>query len=126
MYRILTDEDIRKTLTVKHAINAIELSLRAKNEGKLIAPPRFSVGPKNGSLLFTAGADMETNVIGFRVYDTFVSDSPDRTQLVAVFDGDLYLAQSFATIPHTTAIVEQWAKNFNVILKVREVREWFS
>ena len=86
MYRILTDEDIRKTLTVKHAINAIELSLRAKNEGKLIAPPRFSVGPKNGSLLFTAGADMETNVIGFRVYDTFVSDSPDRTQLVAVFD----------------------------------------
>ena len=87
MYRILTDEDISKTLTMKHAINAIELSLRAKNEGKLIAPPRFSVGLKNGSLVFTAGADTKnSNVIGFRVYDTFESDSPDRTHLVAVFD----------------------------------------
>jgi ornithine cyclodeaminase len=83
----LTDEDISKTLTMKHAINAIELSLRAKNEGKLIAPPRFSVGLKNGSLVFTVGADTKnSNAIGFRVYDTFKSDSPDRTQLVAVFD----------------------------------------
>ena len=87
MHRILTDEDISKTLTMKHAINAIESSLRAKNEGTLIAPPRFLVGLKNGSLVFTAGADTKkSNVIGFRVYDTFESDSPDRTHLVAVFD----------------------------------------
>ena len=87
MYRILTDEDISKTLTMKHAINAIELSLRAKNEGKLIAPPRFLVGLKKGSLVFTIGADTKnSNVIGFRVYDTFESDSPDRIQLVAIFD----------------------------------------
>lgn len=68
-------------------IETIERSLRAKNAGQLIAPPRFSVDVEKGALVFTAGAEtMESHTIGFRVYDSFQSDAPERTQLVAVFD----------------------------------------
>jgi hypothetical protein len=67
-------------------IETIEGSLRAKNAGQLIAPPRFSVDVEKGALVFTAGAEtMESHTIGFRVYDSFQSDAPERTQLVAVF-----------------------------------------
>ena len=87
MYHILTDDDINRLLPMGRAIATIEGSLRAKNAGQLIAPPRFSVDADKGSLVFTAGAETaETHTIGFRVYDSFQSDAPGRTQLVAVFD----------------------------------------
>lgn len=87
MYQILTDDDINRSLPMDRVIETIERSLRAKNAGQLIAPPRFSVDAEKGALVFTAGAEiMETHTIGFRVYDSFQSDAPERTQLVAVFD----------------------------------------
>ncbi len=87
MYRILTDEDISHTLEIETVVNVIEQALRSKAEGTLIAPPRFSVGVKEGALVFTAGAETKySHSIGFRVYDTFPNQSVDRHQLVAVFD----------------------------------------
>jgi ornithine cyclodeaminase/alanine dehydrogenase-like protein (mu-crystallin family) len=87
VYRILTDDDINRLLPMDRVIETIEKSLRAKTAGQLVAPPRFSVGVEKGALLFTAGAElMETHTIGFRVYDSFQSDAPGRTELAAVFE----------------------------------------
>ena len=77
MYHILTDDDINRSLPMDRVIETIERSLRAKNAGQLIAPPRFSVDVEKGALVFTAGAEtMESHTIGFRVYDSFESDAP--------------------------------------------------
>ena len=87
MYRILTDQDIEEGLPIENAISVIEATIRAKAQGKLLAPPRFSVGTDDGSMVFTAGSEMEHfHVMGFRVYDRFEIKSPDRRQLVVVFD----------------------------------------
>lgn len=87
MYRILTDEDIDRILEIETVINVVEQTLRAKAEGAVIAPPRFSVGVDAGALVFTAGAETKySRSIGFRVYDTFPNSSMDHPQLVAVFD----------------------------------------
>ena len=87
MYRILTDDDLSRILPTDRVINVIEQALRAKAMGSLIAPPRFSAGVDGGALVFTVGAETAYfQAIGFRVYDTFSTQSLDRTQLVAVFD----------------------------------------
>ena len=87
MYHILTDDEINRLLSMERVVKTIERSLQAKTTGQLIAPPRFSVDVEKGALIFTAGAEvMETQTIGFRVYDSFQSDAPERTELVAVFD----------------------------------------
>lgn len=87
MYQILTDEDIDRTLEIESVVNLMEQTFRAKAEGALIAPPRFSVEGDAGALVFTAGTEMKySRSIGFRVYDTFSDRSVDHQQLVAVFD----------------------------------------
>jgi ornithine cyclodeaminase/alanine dehydrogenase-like protein (mu-crystallin family) len=87
MYRILTDEDIDRTLEIESVVNVIEQTLRAKAEGALIAPPRFSVEADAGALVFTAGTETKfSRSIGFRVYDTFSDRSVEHQQLVVVFD----------------------------------------
>lgn len=86
-YRILTDEDVSRVLTIEQAIVVMERCLRAKAAGKLLALPRFNVGLDDGGLVFTAGAEtQETNTIGFRVYDTFEGAKENKTQLIAVYD----------------------------------------
>jgi len=87
MYRILTDEDIRRNLDIETVINIIEQTLRAKAEGSLVAPQRFSIDADEGRLVFTAGAEQAyTRSIGFRVYETFSDKTVDHQHLVAVFD----------------------------------------
>ena len=87
MYRILTDEDINRTLEIESVVDVIEQTLRAKAEGALVAPPRFSVEADAGALVFTAGTETKySRSIGFRVYDTFPDPSADHQQLVVVFD----------------------------------------
>jgi ornithine cyclodeaminase len=89
MLQILYDEDIDRWLTAEHAVAAIELALRSKQAGSMAAPPRFSVGVETGALVFTAGAETRfSRTLGFRVYDTFGSDSPERRQLTVVYDSD--------------------------------------
>ncbi len=86
-YQILTDEDVDCVLTMADAVRKMEDALREQAAGTLVAPPRFHVDTAGGSLVFTAGAATgPENLIGFRVYDTFKGEAPDRTQLTAVFD----------------------------------------
>jgi len=85
MYHILTDEDIH--LDQETVISVVEQTLKAKAEGALIAPQRFSIDADVGRLVFTAGAEQAyTNSIGFRVYETFPDKTVKHQQLVAVFD----------------------------------------
>ncbi|HSJ52994.1 MAG TPA: ornithine cyclodeaminase family protein [Anaerolineae bacterium] len=89
MVQILTDLDLTRLLTVEKMVSTMEQALEAHAAGSLIAPPRFSIDTPRGGLVFTAGAETErAKVLGFRVYDTFASASPDRTQLVAVYDSE--------------------------------------
>lgn len=87
MYRLLKDEDIRGTLEMETVISVIEQTLKAKAEGALVAPERFSVDADNGRMVFTAGAEQKyTHSIGFRVYETFPDPTVEHQQLVVVFD----------------------------------------
>ena len=88
-YRILTDDHVnaRRAFAIHRAIDAVEQALMAKASGNLVAPPRFSVHVDQGALVFTAGAETQhSHTLGFRVYDTFPENTPEHTQLVAVFD----------------------------------------
>ncbi len=88
-YRVLSDDDVARILSMGDVIRKIEDALWEKAEGTLIAPPRFHVNVEKGSLVFTAGAATKREkVIGFRVYDTFRGGSTDTAQLVAVFDSE--------------------------------------
>ncbi len=89
--RILTDAEIEANLdfAVPQAIEAVERALLAKAEGGLMAPPRFSLAVDNGALVFTTGAETRyARAIGFRVYDTFPANTPEHTQMVAVYDAE--------------------------------------
>lgn len=88
-YRILTDENFGRVLTIGDAVRKVEAALLAKAEGRLVAPPRFHVDVDGGSLVFTAGAETSRDhVIGFRVYSTFRNKSRDTSQFTAVFDSE--------------------------------------
>jgi ornithine cyclodeaminase/alanine dehydrogenase-like protein (mu-crystallin family) len=87
--RVLTDLDLTRLLTQEKIVATMEQALEAHAAGWLIAPPRFTVDTPRGGLVFTAGAETaRAQALGFRVYDTFASASPDRTQLVAIYDSE--------------------------------------
>ncbi len=86
-YRILTDEDVDRLLTMPEAVAAIRQAFLAKHNGHLKHFTRFSIGGEGGALVFTPGAETESaQAIGFRVYDTFHNEEPGHTQVVAVFN----------------------------------------
>lgn len=88
-YQIITDEDVLNILTMTDVIQKIEIAMREKADGTLVAPPRFRVEAEKGALVFTAGAATQhEQVIGFRVYDTFPHAANDWSQLVVVFDSE--------------------------------------
>jgi ornithine cyclodeaminase len=86
--RIITDRDIARVIDMAAAIDAVEAAFRAKAAGRLVAPPRHYVSfPGHGDLVFTIGGTVGGDAVaGFRVYETFAGDSPQRSQVVAVWD----------------------------------------
>jgi ornithine cyclodeaminase len=88
MPTILRDEDLARTIDMASAIDAVEPAFRARTAGTFVAPPRHHVAfPGHGDLVFTIGGTVgEGAVAGFRVYETFDGDSPQRSQIVAVWD----------------------------------------
>jgi ornithine cyclodeaminase/alanine dehydrogenase-like protein (mu-crystallin family) len=87
MYQIMTDEDVNRILQIETVVNIIEQTLRARAEGALVAPPRFSVELGEGALVFTAGAERKyARAMGFRVYDTFPHSASHQSQFVAILD----------------------------------------
>ncbi|WP_336361214.1 ornithine cyclodeaminase family protein [Haladaptatus sp. ZSTT2] len=86
-FPILSDDDVLATIDTADVVATMALAIREHAFGNLVSPPRFSVDVEDGSLVFTAGAATgEVQALGFRVYETFRDDSPEHTQLVAVFD----------------------------------------
>ena len=71
-------------------IPVMETFLRARAEGRTVAPPRHAVDfGAAGKLVFTIGdvEDAARSLAGFRVYDTFPISVPVQSgQLVAVWD----------------------------------------
>lgn len=84
---ILTDEDVRRLLSMQDVMRKIEDALGERSNGTLHAPPRFRVDTDHGALVFTAGAATgREKVVGFRVYGTFAREHDGQQQIVAVFD----------------------------------------
>lgn len=88
MITILTDEEVGRVLSAAHAVKVVEQAFKARAEGAMVSPARFSVNAGEGGLVFTAGAETKyTHSIGFRVYDAYPSkQSGHHQQLVAVYD----------------------------------------
>src|SRR2546427_13309624 len=55
-YTVLTDDDVRRVMSMSAAVDRIESALRENAEGTMVAPPRFRVDVDKGALIFTAGA----------------------------------------------------------------------
>jgi ornithine cyclodeaminase len=85
---ILTDADVAARADMRAMVAVIERALRAKAEGRLVAPPRHRVEfPDRGSLVFTVGGIIDDgDLAGFRVYETFQRPGDNRAQLVAVWN----------------------------------------
>lgn len=87
MYQILTDADVLKLHTWDMSLRAMEKALRAQAVGTLVAPPRFTSGGDEGALVFTMGAETDSHITGFRVYNAFgTARLPELAHLVAVWD----------------------------------------
>ncbi|MBI1779248.1 MAG: ornithine cyclodeaminase family protein [Proteobacteria bacterium] len=89
-FPILRDDDVLALANMSEVIAVIEKCLRAKQAGRLIAPPRHSISfGSSGSLVFTIGgiSDMGSGgVAGFRAYETFTGAGIQRAQFVAAWD----------------------------------------
>ncbi len=85
--RLLSDEDVAR-FPMTRAIEQIRKAFEARHRGALVAPARLQTEfGDRGALVFTVGGELGgSETAGFRVYDTFHGDSPDRSQLTAVFD----------------------------------------
>lgn len=88
---ILNDADVTALARMPDIVAVVERCLRAKAQGRLVAPPRHSVAFDTGQLVFTiggmaAGAEEGGGIAGFRAYETFRGSGAARAQLVAVWD----------------------------------------
>lgn len=84
-YEVLTDEEFDARVSMETAVETIRDAVAAHGRGALDAPSRFHLDAEDGALVFTVGLEHETDVMGFRVYET-LPDSPDDHQLVATWD----------------------------------------
>lgn len=85
MTTVLTDADVRRLVTMREAIEAVEGALARKGNGTFLTPPRHYFRTTKGALTFTIGGDAEEGVTGFRVYGAFPGADEDD-QLVIVYD----------------------------------------
>ena len=85
---ILSDADVRRLSDANAAIAAVETALRAKADGRLIAPPRHSVDFPDGALVFTIGGTKGAqSIAGFRAYSTWEGASDRQVTAVWTRDG---------------------------------------
>ena len=89
MTQVLNDDQLRARLSMSDAMAVMREVFAARAEERVIAPPRFRVDARGGSLVFTAGGvEGPGGVLGFRCYDTFPHPSTDTDQLVAAFSSE--------------------------------------
>lgn len=82
--RVLTDDDVRRSLSAADAVAWMREAVLAHAAGELLAPPRVSAHVGDGRIVLTAGAG--PGWYGYRAYDTF--GLPGGEQVVAVHDGE--------------------------------------
>lgn len=82
---VLSDADVN-ALSVAEAIDVMEAVFSARAVRAVVAPPRWTVLAPTGNLVFTAGAVLPLNVMGFRAYTTMGQNTTEPTQMTAVFD----------------------------------------
>jgi ornithine cyclodeaminase len=85
--QVLTDEDVRRSLTPRMAVDAARDCLVDAFRGRLSSPPRLHADVGDTHLVFTVGG-FEHGPTGFRVYGTWPGDS-DQAVLVWNERGDL-------------------------------------
>lgn len=78
---ILNDEDIRKSLSVKEAIEVIRDAFLDRHNGRVTQPLRSGINMWDTSLVWTPGGFPDENIMGMRLYLTGLKDSD---QLVCV------------------------------------------
>jgi ornithine cyclodeaminase/alanine dehydrogenase-like protein (mu-crystallin family) len=76
-FTVLTDQDIRETLSAEDAVAWMREAILAEREGRLVSPPRVAAMFDGGRLVMTAGA-MADDSYGYRVYDTFGLDAGEQ------------------------------------------------
>lgn len=88
-YRLLTDDDVQRHLTMSDAVACMEEAFRLHAAGTLQAPARVAADLNDaGNMIFTVGGTQGDNPLaGFRVYDLKHLGGPNRDELVAVFCG---------------------------------------
>ncbi len=80
---ILYDEDIRKSVSVKEAIEVIRDAFLDKHNGRVTQPLRSGINMGDTSLVWTPGGFPDENIMGLRLYLTGLQESD---QLVSVWD----------------------------------------
>ncbi|MEX2158434.1 MAG: ornithine cyclodeaminase family protein [Dehalococcoidia bacterium] len=85
MVTFLSDDDVLSLVSMRDAVDAVELALARKGNGAFLTPPRHYFGTRTGALVFTIGGDASEGVAGFRVYGAFPGTREDD-QLVVVYD----------------------------------------
>jgi len=88
-YPILGDSDVAG-LEMSRAVACMEDAFRLHAEGKLVAPARIAADlGEAGNLVYTCGGSTEgAQVSGFRFYDMKHLNSPNRSELNAVFSSE--------------------------------------
>ncbi|MCJ8313845.1 MAG: hypothetical protein HRU38_15680 [Saccharospirillaceae bacterium] len=87
---VLFDKDI-ESIPMSISIRAIEDFFESAKLNKVVTPTRSSINTDKGGLTFTMGAEVNTSkTIGFRVYDTYPNESPEKQgsntdQIVVVY-----------------------------------------
>ncbi len=79
--KVLTDDDVKDLAVMSQLVAVCATAVDDDAKGRLFAPPRLAAELGEGRLVFTAGGN--SDVVGFRAYETFPASQQD--QLVAVW-----------------------------------------
>jgi len=87
--RIITEEDVRSTLTMAIAVERVEAVLLAMGEGRAINYDRTRIGVSTGTLHWLAAAWEDDGVMGIKVYTTVTGRPQSNVLLYSTSTGRL-------------------------------------
>ncbi len=88
----LTEDDVRKVLTMEVAVEAVEEAFRQFADGQAVNHPRARVGADGGALHFMAAASTGLGVMGTKTYGAVRGGGPDirfYVQLISTTTGEV-------------------------------------
>lgn len=106
--RLLSQSDIRQTMTMSHAIRLMEEAFVALSTGKVEAPLRTSISCDAGTMLYKPALLPESNTFGIKVVSIFPKNTnrglPVTTGLMLVNDGETGLPLALLDAEYLTAL----------------------